>query len=265
MTNFMRDHKLQWAVKIAAAVFQASSTYRVFYDNSRHIGRGVFESSLDSILAIALIDLLFIYLLYMLESNEISVYDKSPLVMVSIGLAVFIVIIGRMEEGDLAWGPRIGIIGIIAVDVFRWLTDIGKLFYQQYRHRQSREYQEQVIRDKEVLARKKAKEKALYQAFTELEPEFLQVQIERERRNLGLTLSEKQLDFIDLSPQNREVEPGVVQLNDGHFAWINNGELVTSGSLGKPYSTQIGASRARARSINTQRNGNGKSLRKKVR
>lgn len=256
--NFIRQSKLWTYVKIFAAIYSASSTFRVFFtalDN----GRGKIEAGLDSILSVILIDLLFLSVLWFLESDELSLFDKFPLVLVGIGLVVAIIAIGFEEEGTLAFAPRIGLAGLIATDTLRWSAEVVRQVHTNYQHKHSREYIEQQIRNSEVIARKKAMELARKKAFDTLAPEFLQVILDRERKQLGLTeepISTKQIDFINLTPQTEEVEDGVVRLNDGNFAWRNGNELVTSGSLGRPYPTRIGASRARTRFLN-QRNGNG--------
>lgn len=268
MKNFMRDNYLWWAVKIMAAVYQASATYRVFYNKLEDTGRESWERGLDSVLAILLIDLFFLAVLYFLESDDISVFNKFPLVLIGIGLAVAIIAIGITDEGTMAWGPRIGILGLIFTDVFKWSSEVGKMWWQRHTYRTSREFQEQCIRDSEVIARRKAKEKATKKAYEVLADEFLQTIIERERRNLR-TIEDK-IDMVVVSPKQTdlplvnidpvELSEGVWDMGNGTFAWnVDDGDLVTEGAFGKAYSTQQGAQRARSRVVNAQsRSKNGK-------
>jgi len=190
-------------------------------------------------MAILLIDVLFIVLLYLLESAELSVREKLPWSVVGFGLIVVVVYIGYLDEGLLAFAPRLGFIGIVMADELNYLTEVMATYT-------SREVTEQRIRNRQVIARRKAMQKAYRAALKELEPTMKEVQIQRELATLKQTEPKASEPLINKNG-HKEVEPGIFEVRDGEFAWADKaGQLHAKTQLGKPF-TLRGAKITRSR------------------
>jgi hypothetical protein len=244
MSNFVRNNKLFWTVKVIAALFNAPATWHVFTEQFRTGGRSEFEIYFSTVMAILLIDAFFLAVLYFIESHELSVREKLPYAITSVGLAAAMLAIGYEDEGGLAFAPRLGFLGLILADLLSYLTEAWTTYF-------SREVVEQRIRNRQVLTRRRAMQQAYSKAIKELQAEFIDTQIKRERATLNIKESDPPARILtDKNP--REIEEGIFLLADGKsYGWKNGGdELYDTTATGKPYSL-VGARRARARSLAT--------------
>lgn len=253
MKNFIRDNKILWLVKIAAAAFQIPATWHVFTKLFEEAGRGQIETYITSFFAIVLIDALIIIVMYFLESGELNPLDKSAWAFGGVALLVSIFYIGYKDEGAMSFAPRIGVLLLISIDLFSWSTEFTTYYF-------SREQIEKRLRNKQVLHRNKQDKKAWREARKKLYPELVQLQMKREIQLLGLdelyqptesTPLPEPVEQSDLMGYAEYVEPNIVQLPSGGYGWSDpvTGEITTTTALGKPYSLQ-GARSALSRSRN---------------
>lgn len=228
----MWNNRLLWGVKLIAAIFNAPATGYVFYNVFSSTSRSSFFVYFNVLCAVLLIDAFFLWVLYELEDDSIDPRDRIPEAIVAFALTVGVIVIGAIDEGMLAWIPRMGIVALVLRDELRWINSYVRVY-------RSREYQEQRIRDQEVVDRRKLMQKAKRDAWNQLETEFIQVQVQRERKQLGL---------VDLIEENYEQDlPERIVKTDEGYGWVDfEGELTSETSTGNPY-TLTGAKLALAR------------------
>ncbi len=241
MNDIIRNNRWLWGLKITAALFQIPATWHVFMRLFQESGRGVWESRITTLLAILLIDAFFLAVLYLLESDA-SPLDKLPWALAGIGLLAANLVIGFLDEGWLAWGPRIGFIGLVLTDLFAWVTSIVTQYF-------SREQIEKRLRDKQVLHRRRLYMRAWKKAMKDLYPSLIEMHQQRETRSLNL--DEPVVRLLE-SGQPEEVAEGVYYENGGYH-WVSpvTNEVFYQTAAGKPY-TLRGAQQARTRHINQQ-------------
>lgn len=243
MSNFIRNNRWLWAVKIVAAAFQIPATWHVFMRVFEESGRARGEAVFSTVMAILLIDCFFLAILYFLESTELSIREKLPWAIVGFLLVLATLAIGFKDEGVMAFAPRLGFIGLVMADLLSYGTEAWSSYF-------SREAVEQRIRNQQVLTRRRAMLKANRQALHALEEKFVEVQLQRELAMLNIKepieVSQPKL-LAPAYPQ--EIEEGIFQLAPDRFGWKNGGDTIyDTTTTGKPYS-QMGARRARARAI----------------
>lgn len=244
MKSFVRDSRLLYTVKFVAALFNAPATWHVFTQQFERSGRGQFEVVFSTIMAILLIDAFFLAVLYFIESKELSIRERLPYALTSVGLAVAMLVIGYQDEGGLAFAPRLGFLGLILADLLAYSTEAWSEYF-------SRDAIEKRLRDRQVLARRRSMLKAYDTALKDLFPTFIDVQYERELAQLNRPQEQPVVEerSIEQLPLLEEVEQGVYQLANGHFGWKNGDDTLHEfTATGKPYTKQ-GAYRARQHAL----------------
>lgn len=245
MNNIVRNNQWLWGVKVTAALFQVPATWHVFMRLFEDTGRGVWEARITTLLAILLIDAFFLAVLYLLESDATPL-EKLPWALAGVGLLAANLAIGYLDEGWLAWGPRIGFIGLVLTDLFAWATDIITQYF-------SRDQVEKRLRDKQVLHRRRLYMKAWKKAMKDLYPSLIDMHQQREIR--ALNLDEPVVKLLEAGePENdAEVSEGVYYAN-GSYYWVSpyTNEVYYQTSTGKPY-TMRGAQQARTRHVNQEK------------
>jgi hypothetical protein len=236
------NNKLLWAVKFVAAIFNAPSTGYVFYGILDKTERSEWLVWFNTILAVLLIDLFFLWVLTVLEDESIDPIKRMPMAISAVLLSVAIVIIGVMDEGVLSYAPRIGLLALVFNDLVGWGTDY-------WAHYNSREQIEQRIRKSEVVARRRMNEKTLKAAIKESEADFQARHRSRILEQLGQSDSEHSEPEKVLAPE--ELPEHVFKADDGTYGWVSpvTGERTTKTSLGKPYNTMRGAQIAVSRHV----------------
>lgn len=249
MNNIVRNNQWLWLVKIAAALFQVPATWHVFMRLFEDSGRGIWEARITTLLAILLIDAFFLAVLYLLESDATPL-EKLPWALAGVGLLVANLAIGFLDEGWLAWGPRIGFIGLVLTDLFAWATDIVTQYF-------SRDQVEKRLRDKQVLHRRRLYMKAWKKAMKDLYPSLIEMHQQREVRALNLEpqIEEPVVRLLESGQpeEGTEVAEGVYYSPQGYY-WVSpvTNEVFYETSTGKPY-TLRGAQQARTRHINQEK------------
>lgn len=224
----MRNKKLLIAIKIVFSVFNIPATFYVFHDIFKQVRDNTLLVYFGAIMAILLIDLVFLWLLELLENAALDPKERIPAAVTSVCMALAILAIGYVDEGFLAIAPRISILVIVTHDLLAW--------YYHYRAAySSREAKEQQLRDEQVLERRSMMRRAQSEAWQKLYPEFVELQIKRERSTLNIQTEETTLPEY------------IVEKEDG-YGWIHpkTKELVFETVTGNNY-TLAGAKNAYAR------------------
>jgi len=228
-----------WAVKIAAAVYNARASASVFYNILITSGLDKTWVVFDTILAVILIDVVFFWVLNELEDWTKNQLERYPVAITAVVLSVVTVLIGYQQEGFLAIAPRAGLLMLVFNDLLGW-------FMQKRAMYNSWEYQEQKLREEEKLARRKMNQKSFIRAMEALEDQFT----EKHRQRI---LAQLNLDHppTEHSEPTEEVLPeGIFKTDTGAYGWVNSdGEEVVKTSQAKDY-TLRGAKLALARSYN---------------
>lgn len=240
MQNFVRDNKWLWAVKIVAALFQIPATWNVFVKNFKAAGRPDLEAYITTFFAILLIDIFFLAVLYLLESDELDPIKKIPWALVGVGLLIATLLIGFADEGLFAWMPRVGFIGLVSADLFTWAADFIALMFDRDRI-------EKRVRDRQVVARRRIMQKAWKEAQKALYEDLVYLQYERERRSLGIA---PKGNTVSSDPEYQIVEDGIIFLPaTNSYGWeAEDGQFYCRTVGGKNY-TLRGAKLARARRL----------------
>lgn len=227
-------------VKVALSIIQGVATYEVFMCTNQNLP--LLVRILLALCAIVTVDGMILFCFSMLENMSIPASEKRPWVALNVLLTGAVFAIGYLEQHSfLAFAPRLGLAALAVADVFLWSD-------QWQRERNTREKQEQRIRDRMVIARRKAKEKAERAALKLLEPELEKRAVATMRRDLG---------FDSPAPLIDKREPEVVdddiirQISARRWGWVHpvTGELVTKGATGNPYTSERGARIAYARQL----------------
>jgi hypothetical protein len=233
-----------WIVKGVVTVFNIPATWFVFYAMFEHSDRPTWLAYFNTFMAVLAVDAVFLWVLDMLESKHEPI-KRLPAAITSVLMVILVVWIGVMDENSiLAFAPRAGMILLVFNDIISWLTDY-RIFYR------SREHQEQKIRDSEVLYRRKVESQALKAAIDSKKEWF---QERHTRRIMGqLKLEDEQQQPV---PEHSALPEGVVEVDSG-YGWVSpkTGEVISTTSLGKNYTSVRGAQIALARHIKEKSNG----------
>jgi hypothetical protein len=260
----IRDSKISWLLKIVVSIYQIPATAIVFYSNTLDAGRSPFFAFVAAASAVVLIDVLLIASLYFMESSEISLVKKVPWAFSGILTVAAVMVIGIKDEGFTAWMPRIAVCILVGSDIFNllieyliWTRNIDR---RMELSKQKRSLEELRIANEQVVLRRKVMKVAYTDALKALKSELLELHIQRERRNLGISEEPKtdqlvitipkkseELMINETAPQQTQYA-GVYDLFNGYYGWSPNGpsSIVTHSKTGKPYSLQ-GAKIARSR------------------
>jgi hypothetical protein len=242
-----QNKMLLWAVKITAAIFNMPSTGYVFYEIFKDTPRGIELVYFNTFLAVLLIDVLFLWVLNVLEDERLDPFKRLPVALSAILLSIVIVWVGYKDEGALAFAPRIGLLVLVFNDLIAWLTDFLV-------HYNSREAQEQRIRNNEVLHKRKVKQKARKKAVNS--EEYTAWYVNKELEQISVE-SERSVEIPPI-PVLEELPANIFKVGDG-YGWVDYDDVEhTMTSLKKPY-TLKGASLALTRYENKVHE-NGKSV-----
>jgi hypothetical protein len=226
MPNNKTNTYMMWTLKILAAAYQTPATATVFFNEFDN--RTPLFQYITTILAVLLIDMLLIVTLWKLENSSIDPIERGAWVFAAIFLTSAVVYIGFLDEGGLAWGPRIGIITIVLVDIIKWMLDLLRQYY-------SRDEKEKRIRNRIVLYRSRKMETAQKAALDDLAGALqrLHYQREVERLNMAHLLDDQPVIsdlplLVEHTPKLVESgEPvltaieGVYRLANGYFGWTD--------------------------------------------
>jgi hypothetical protein len=233
------------AVKVVAAIFNFPATAFVFHDIFSQTGRSQELVLFNTLCAVLLIDVLFLWVLGVLEDSSLEPVKRIPVAFSSILLIIATIWIGFKDEGVLAFAPRIGLVILVFNDLILWGTDYWQTYY-------SREKIEQRIRDKEVIHSREIKAEASREALENLYEELVISQENRLIKQLGLN---DPIEETKQEPQNLELfaEDDLdkyVTKNGKGFVWENpyTGEMNHKTATGKYY-TEKGAKLALRRVV----------------
>ena len=247
MNNFIRDNKWLWLLKGVACAFQVPATWDVFHDIFKEAGRPNIVVVFNTLFAILLIDALFLVVLFLLESGELTTLQKLPWALVGTGLIVATLEIGLKDEGSSAWMPRIGFIGLVSADLFSWITEFFGSIWHSYVGYYSFDKVERRLIDRQKKERREQKLRAWRVARNILDDELVQVEIRRERVLLGID------DVPVMIEQDTPLlpPPDYIIQNDDGYGYIHpvTGEEITVTQTGRSY-TERGAKAAYRRALN---------------
>lgn len=241
------DWLMSWIVKGVVTIFNFPATWFVFYDMFEHTGRPGWLAYFNTFMAVLAVDVIFLWIIGILEDEYRSPIKRLPAAITSIVLAILVVWIGVMDEGTiLAFAPRMGLLLLVFNDLIAWLADYRAMYF-------SREFQEEKIRNEEVIARRKMNKKTRLSAMDKLEPVFENKHRQRilDQLNVKDTPVVKEPAIPTTLPEVIDLPENIFQLADGSFGWVDQqgNEIVTT-KTGKPYKTARGAQIALARSLN---------------
>ena len=254
-TKYIEEWDWLRTAKYITAVLQIPATWAVFTRAFEQAGRSPELTIFNTLCAVLLMDVLLLYLLNTLEGTKVSTSNKLPYVIAILLLTAANLAIGYIDEGLLAFSPRVGLVTLVGIDVFVWVNDFRTLYF-------SRDVVEKRIRDNQVVARRKLKARMNMLARWRLLPMYLQQQLEIEKRLLvgSKTESPTVPEAVPAKPVKihsiNTLPDGVVDLGHGKYGWENpfNGATHEKTAVGKPY-TMRGAQIARSRHITEQNNG----------
>lgn len=235
---------LLWSVKITAAIFNAPSTGYVFWGILEKTDRANWLVLFNTLLAVLLIDLFFLWVLTVLEDSTLDPLKRLPMAVSSIGLSVAIIAIGIKDEGILSYAPRIGLLALVFNDLVGWSTEF-------WAHYNSREQIEQRLRNRLVIQRRRMEVKTQNAAVTKLEPYFEERHVRKIMDQLGMEDTSERSETT--TPQVheesiKELPEHVFVQDDGTVGWRSpiTGQLFTETKAQNPYTirgAQIAASR----------------------
>jgi len=220
------------SVKLTSVAFNSISTYNVFFDAlEKGVHRNVLFLSPQTvvitgvILAVILIDVLFIALVNFLEApkEEGELYrHRKPYAIGLLMLYVAIVLIGLQDEGLLALAPRVGLGIITLVSWMRYSTlsrwELDQSWEDEF---QKRRYRRE-MKDTLILseAQRKIKHKQQLTALSNLQGELLDKYIGDFRRQLKLGCEGDEDSVIIYKKDPPLLAAGTAELEDkirAHF------------------------------------------------
>ena len=233
-----KNKTILWVVKGIAAIFNFPATAYVFFELLSDTNRPSWLVYFNTIFAVLLIDALFIWVLGVLEDSTIAPVQRIPVVFSSIALSIAVFAIGVIDEGILAFAPRIGIFLLVFNDLVLWVIDCFIAWGNYF----TRDRIEQRIRDREVIARRKAKEQAIRTAYKRLKPEMADYHTNLLREGLELNSEHSEKPVNTSKIFNKEDLDQYVKQNGKGFYWIRpgTGEKFYETATGKHY-TERGA------------------------
>jgi len=220
------------SVKLTSVAFNSISTYNVFFDAlEKGVHRNVLFLSPQTvvitgvILAVILIDVLFIALVNFLEApkEEGELYrHRKPYAIGLLMLYVAIVLIGLQDEGLLALAPRVGLGIITLVSWMRYSTlsrwELDQSWEEEFQKRRYRRERKDTLKLSE--AQRKIKHKQQLTALSNLQGELLDKYIGDFRRQLKLGYEEDEDSVIIYKKDPPLLAAGTAELEDkirAHF------------------------------------------------
>jgi hypothetical protein len=184
MKNFIKNitNKQLWLIaKVAGTAFNSVSTWDIFKQELR--GHGEFVATTATILAVFLIDIMYIALLGFLEEpirDDETIAVRWAYVMGLFALYLSIVVIGFKDSGLMAFAPRIGL-GIMTVVTTGWFVadwraykdSHWEIFFERDKVRQERKDARQ-LSEKQRTVKNKQMELAIMNIADELQAEYVQ-------------------------------------------------------------------------------------------
>jgi len=261
-----QNRSLWAAVKWGSVAFNSVATWDVFY-HSLLLDVSKSVAIAGTVVAIGLIDLLFVALVNFLEQpkeTDEAFGRRWAYVFGLVVLYLFIVAIGYESEGLLAIGPRIGL-GIVTmvailqfvVEWFSFLDETWELRFEKKRHRI-----EKRDRDRLLRFQRKVKQQEERKALTSMRPELQNEYTARFRDNLlNRTGNQSEPPIAILSaiskvnPMQMEKPKVISDLPEGVFKSGNGfgwtcpicDETKLTDTKGHPYQTARAALSARNR------------------
>lgn len=220
------------SVKLTSVAFNSISTYNVFFDAlEKGVHRNVLFLSPQTvvitgvILAVILIDVLFIALVNFLEApkEEGELYrHRKPYAIGLLMLYVAIVLIGLQDEGLLALAPRVGLGIITLVSWMRYSTlsrwELDQSWEDEFQKRRYRRERKDTLKLSE--AQRKIKHKQQLTALSNLQGELLDKYIGDFRRQLKLGYEDDEDSVIIYRKDPPLLVAGTAELEDkirAHF------------------------------------------------
>jgi len=220
------------SVKLTSVAFNSISTYNVFFDAlEKGVHRNVLFLSPQTvvitgvILAVILIDVLFIALVNFLEApkEEGELYrHRKPYAIGLLMLYVAIVLIGLQDEGLLALAPRVGLGIITLVSWMRYSTlsrwELDQSWEDEFQKRRYRRERKDTLKLSE--AQRKIKHKQQLTALSNLQGELLDKYIGDFRRQLKLGCEGDEDSVIIYKKDPPLLAAGTAELEDkirAHF------------------------------------------------
>lgn len=214
------------SVKLTSVAFNSISTYNVFFDAlEKGVHRNVLFLSPQTvvitgvILAVILIDVLFIALVNFLEApkEEGELYrHRKPYAIGLLMLYVAIVLIGLQDEGLLALAPRVGLGIITLVSWMRYSTlsrwELDQSWEDEFQKRRYRRERKDTLKLSE--AQRKIKHKQQLTALSNLQGELLDKYIGDFRRQLKLGYEEDEDSVIIYKKDPPLLAAGTAELED---------------------------------------------------
>jgi len=257
---------LMWSTKLVAAGFQSPATLHFFLKVFK--SRPLLEQRLTAWAAVFLIDILLIASLWILEDTDTDPRKRGSWAFMAIFLTFAVIAIGFYDEGWLSWGPRVGIIGLTINAVLTWLID-WKITYN------TREAQEQRLRDKMVIKRREIEQEAHEKAMDKLKPHVIQLMAQREIERLKMwefisddvtvidqPVVEKPHQLEAINEPDPVTKEGVVYLGNGEYGWqldASSEVIKESPTTGNTYTSEHGAYLARLAAIRKAKKKNDSS------
>lgn len=238
----MKNKTLLYAIKAIFSAFNVPATYHVFHDIFADVRATEGLVKFNTICAIVLIDLVFLWLLDLLENSAIDPLQRLPAALSAVIMTGAILWIGFIDESILAVAPRVSIIMIV-------LYDLAALYGEYHRLYRTPDALLQASRDryhaKEAIDALRAKNEALEGIYPEQVAYFTEV----ERRKLVSAERSASSDTHESA-----LAEGIYRTDKG-YAWKSpvTGEVFDETSSGKPY-TLTGAKQALTRHVNSYAN-----------
>lgn len=214
------------SVKLTSVAFNSISTYNVFFDAlEKGVHRNVLFLSPQTvvitgvILAVILIDVLFIALVNFLEApkEEGELYrHRKPYAIGLLMLYVAIVLIGLQDEGLLALAPRVGLGIITLVSWMRYSTlsrwELDQSWEEEFQKRRYRRERKDTLKLSE--AQRKIKQKQQLTALSSLQDELLDKYMGDFRRQLKLGWEDDEESVIIYKKDPPLLAAGTAELED---------------------------------------------------
>lgn len=259
-------NKQHWWIitKIASVVLTSIATYNVFHAAfKKSITSSIFfiprntAILLGVAVAFVLVDLLFVMLVTFLEEarrpGEVFSARWGQVVSLWV-LYLFIVAIGFVDEGIIAFAPRIGL-GILALNatltyISEWRSWMDETWEDRFNKKRNRKAQLDHLdmTEYERAIKRDASKKALYEVQPELIDDYYN-QYVATLLNRPTAISEPKLIIAgEIVPESIDQASYVYRDSSGRWVWEDpyTGELHTRTAIGNDY-TESGARRALGR------------------
>lgn len=267
MQNILGNNWLK-AAKYITALVQVPATFAVFYAQLVATGHSPELAAFKAGCSVLLMDVMLLWLLYVLESPFHDPLKKLPYVLSVVALTIANVIIGIIDEGIFAIALRVGLLTLVMVDVSAWAVDLAVIYF-------SREAQEIRFRNRQVLRRKRLRERAWKRAMARLSDALETQQLQQEINLLQLEIAHipprrhwwqrngaapasipakkayaAPTEQLENDNTVNVMDEGIIRTKNGNYAWISpyTNETFHETATGKPY-TERGAKAARTKHI----------------